>query len=944
MLEKAVQAAIYEKALKNHYIEILYIDFEDTGKCIKLHQDTNLLNGENIFPESDEQMFDDYICEKIMRYASGNIEDLNRVKQQMTMEAIIQGTAEHIMHHVMINFMLNGERRFMQFDFTRESADTKNVFLFVVDYTVPQQQAFITTLRSIENSAVLFCILSEEKDAKTTLCYDPVFITRGFAEMMETTQQQMMLLQKEPFCETVHPDDQQYVEESVRNLNIEHPHTNIFYRKRNPQGKWFYMQSDFSYLVVGKKKYIYVTYQDVSALQKNEELSNALHDSQKRDEELTNALKALGTVFTNMLIVHLEDRKAEWLKTQEDKADILECFQDAYAVRDLIGNNYMLPEYRQGYLEFTDLDTISERLENHKILRYIYRNRSKQWIALSAIVQNRDENGRVTDIQFLTHDVTDQRERELQQEGALRIALASAEHANKAKTAFLNNMSHDIRTPMNAIIGFTALAAAHMDQPDLVKDYLTKIGTSSQHLLSLINDVLDMSRIESGVVKIEEKEVCIPDILHDLKTIIQGNIQAKQQDLYIDTQDVVHENVITDRLRLNQILLNIVSNAIKFTPVGGMVNIRVSEKPCSRRGFTIFEFRIRDNGIGMSEEFQTHVFDSFSRERSSTQSGIKGTGLGMAITKNIVDMMGGTISLTSKEGKGTEFVVTLNFKTLEKATMYGAIPELVGARALVVDDDVHTCMSVSKMLREIEMRADWSTSGKEAVIRANEAFEENDAFKVYIIDWLMPDMNGIETVRRIRAVVGDETPIIILTAYDWADIEQEAKEAGVTAFVEKPIFMSELRRVLTKPMEIKEETSQQTERETRYSGKKLLLVEDNELNREIATALLEEIGIIVDSVEDGTDAVERMNEVEDDRYDLIFMDIQMPKMDGYMTTREIRTLKNNKKANIPIIAMTANAFEEDKKKAFKAGMNAHIAKPIDIKTILAVFDQVFGTS
>ena len=412
------------------------------------------------------------------------------------------------------------------------------------------------------------------------------------------------------------------------------------YRKRNPQGKWFYMQSDFSYLVVGKKKYVYVTYQDVSALQKNEELSNALHDSQKRDEELTNALKTLGTVFTNMLIVHLEDRKAEWLKTQEDKADILECFQDAYAVRDLIGNNYMLPEYRQGYLEFTDLDTISERLENHKILRYIYRNRSKQWIALSAIVQNRDENGRVTDIQFLTHDVTDQRERELQQEGALRIALASAEHANKAKTAFLNNMSHDIRTPMNAIIGFTALAAAHMDQPDLVKDYLTKIGTSSQHLLSLINDVLDMSRIESGVVKIEEKEVCIPDILHDLKTIIQGNIQAKQQDLYIDTQDVVHENVITDRLRLNQILLNIVSNAIKFTPVGGMVNIRVSEKPCSRRGFTIFEFRIRDNGIGMSEEFQTHVFDSFSRERSSTQSGIKGTGLGMAITKNIVDMMG----------------------------------------------------------------------------------------------------------------------------------------------------------------------------------------------------------------------------------------------------------------------------------------------------------------
>ena len=844
------------------------------------------------------------------------------------MEAITQGTEEHIIHHVMVNFMLNGEMRFMQSDFTRESEDTKNVFLFVEDYTDPQQQAFMTTLRSIKNSAVLFCVLSEEDDAKIKLCYEPVFITRGFADMMETTQQQMMILQKKPFCETVHPDDQQYVEKSVRSLNIEHPHTNILYRKRNPQGKWFYMQSDFSYFIVGKKKYIYVTYQDVSALQKN--------------EELTKALEVLGTVFTNIFLVHVEDQKVEWLKIQADKENVLKRCQNVCETRKLIHDNYMLPECQKGYLEFTDLDTINERFEKHKILRYIYRNRNRQWIEVSAIVQNRDENGRVTDIQFLTHDVTDQRERELQQEDALRIALASAEHANKAKTAFLNNMSHDIRTPMNAIIGLTALAAAHMDQPDLVKDYLTKISTSSQHLLSLINDVLDMSRIESGVVKIEEKEVCIPDILHDLKTIIQGNIQAKQQDLYIDTQDVVHENVITDRLRLNQILLNIVSNAIKFTPVGGMVNIRVSEKPCNRKGSTTFEFRIRDNGIGMSEEFQAHVFDSFSRERSSTQSGIIGTGLGMAITRNIVDMMGGTISLTSKEDKGTEFVVSLNFKTLDKATVYGPIPELVGARALVVDDDVHTCMSVSKMLREIEMRADWSTSGKEAVIRAQEAFEENDAFKAYIIDWLMPDMNGIETVRRIRAVVGDETPIIILTAYDWADIEQEAKEAGVTAFVEKPIFISELRRVLTKPMEIKEETSQQTERENRYSGKKVLLVEDNELNREIATALLEEIGIIVDSVEDGTDAVERMNEVEDDRYDLIFMDIQMPKMDGYMTTREIRTLKNNKKANIPIVAMTANAFEEDKKKAFKAGMNAHVAKPIDIKTILSVFDQVFG--
>ena len=263
-------------------------------------------------------------------------------------------------------------------------------------------------------------------------------------------------------------------------------------------------------------------------------VASALHDSQKRDEELTKALGALGTVFTNIFLVHVEDQKVEWLKIQEDKENILKRCQDVCEIRKLIHDNYMLPECQKGYLEFTNLDTISERFEKHKILRYIYRNRNRQWIEISAIVQNRDENGRVTDVQFLTHDVTDQRERELQQEDALRIALASAEHANKAKTAFLNNMSHDIRTPINAIIGFTALAATHMDQTDLVMDYLTKINTSSQHLLSLINDVLDMSRIENGVVKIEEKEVSIPDILHDLKTIIQGNIQAKQQDLYIE--------------------------------------------------------------------------------------------------------------------------------------------------------------------------------------------------------------------------------------------------------------------------------------------------------------------------------------------------------------------------------------------------------------------------
>ena len=535
-------------------------------------------------------------------------------------------------------------------------------------------------------------------------------------------------------------------------------------------------------------------------------------------------------------------------------------------------------------------------------------------------------------------------EKERVQEQALRNALAAAEHANRAKTNFLNSISHDIRTPMNAVIGFTALASTHMDNPELVLEYLKKISISSQHLLSLINDVLDMSRIESGVVKLEEVKVHLPDVFHDLRAIIQGNICAKQLELYIDTQNVTHEDIITDKLRLNQVLLNIVSNAIKFTQVGGMINIRVTENPCQKVGYASYSFSVKDNGIGMSEEFQEHIYDAFSREQTVTKSGIQGTGLGMAISKNIINMMGGTIEVHSKLGKGSEFIVTLECRISEETVKYKPVPELQGTRALVVDDDANTCMSVCKMLRDIEMIADWTTSGKEAVLRAKEACDMKKEFRAYIIDWQMPDMNGIETVRRIRKVIGNDAPIIILTAYDWADIADEAKEAGVTAFVSKPLFMSELRAALTQQAVEQEPFIVDPKKQYRHAGRKVLLVEDNELNQEIAIAILEEAGLTVDAVNDGTDAVARMESVDEGAYDLILMDIQMPKMDGYTATREIRTLGNNKKANIPIIAMTANAFEEDKKKAFEAGMNAHISKPINREVILHTLDQIFGNT
>ena len=683
------------------------------------------------------------------------------------------------------------------------------------------------------------------------------------------------------------------------------------------------------YLIVALLIYI------LFILEKSNEEKKSLQQQQKR----LRIINAIGRAYSSISLVDLKKQTVEVIKSssvisENQKSDFLyRSFQEEHVSK-------MIAEpYRKEYLEYIDMTTVVERLGDNNSLSYTCQLTNDKWMLSLIVPQRYNDKGVIDAVLVANRDVTEQKEHELEQDRNLRNALASAEHANKAKTIFLNNMSHDIRTPMNAIIGFTALAATHIDNKEHVLDYLRKINTSGKHLLSLINDILDMSRIERGNVKIEEVETHLPDVLHDLRAIIQGNIGGKQQDLYIDTQDIIHEDIITDKLRLNQVLLNIISNAVKFTQVGGMINVRITEKPSEKQGYGTYEFRIKDNGIGIDKEFQKHIFDSFARERTVTESGIQGTGLGLAIAKNIVDMMGGTIVLNSEKGKGSEFIVTLDCKFAENQPKYDVIPELQGTRALVVDDDVNTCMSVSKMLRQLEMNADWTTSGKEAVIRAKEAFEEKYAFGVYIIDWMMRDMNGIETVRRIRREIGNDTPIIILTAYDWTDFEAEAREAGVTAFVAKPLFMSELRDVLKNP--ITKETDIEIETSQNHAGKKILLVEDNELNREIAVTILEDAGMIVDTANDGTDAVERMVSATEDQYDLILMDIQMPKMDGYTATKEIRTLNNNKKANIPIVAMTANAFEEDKEKAFKTGMNGHLAKPINIDMILKMMDEIF---
>ena len=524
---------------------------------------------------------------------------------------------------------------------------------------------------------------------------------------------------------------------------------------------------------------------------------------------------------------------------------------------------------------------------------------------------------------------------------ALSEAVRAAETANKAKSTFLSNMSHDIRTPMNAIIGFTTLAVSNIDDKKRVRDYLGKILSSSNHLLSLINDILDMSRIESGKIHLEETEVSLSDVLHDLKTIISGQIHAKQLELYMDAMDVTNEDVYCDKTRLNQVLLNLLSNAVKFTPAGGTVSVRIRQYPGTVKGSELYEIRVKDNGIGMSQEFVQKIFSPFERERTSTVSRIQGTGLGMAITKNIVNMMGGTIEVLTEQGKGTEFIVRLPFRIQSKHQRIEKIAELEGLKALVVDDDFNTCDSVTKMLVKVGMRSEWTLSGKEAVLRARQSMEMGDVFHAYIIDWRLPDMNGIEVTRQIRSL-GDETPIIILTAYDWSDIEVEARAAGVTAFCAKPMFMSDIRDTLMTAIGQKQaeaETAILPTAGSDFRGRYILLVEDNELNSEIAVEILNEYGFLVDTAENGAEAVEKVKNSKPGNYDLVLMDVQMPVMNGYEATKQIRALDNPALAGITILAMTANAFDEDKKKALECGMDGFLSKPIVIEELISILQK-----
>ena len=615
-----------------------------------------------------------------------------------------------------------------------------------------------------------------------------------------------------------------------------------------------------------------------------------------------------------------------------------EYYQDAVDAY----TEYVSEEDKERWRKLTFLENIRNELLDKQCYDINIRNNvigEKNYIQFRfAKVEDKQYGSRVVIAKRIITDIV---ENEMKQQRILEDALARAEHASRAKSTFLSNMSHDIRTPMNAIIGFTSLASAHFDNKERVRDYLAKIMSSSNHLLSLINDVLEMSRIESGKLHLNESECNLSEVMHELRNILQVDVREKKLDFFIDTVGVFDENIICDRLRLNQVLLNLVGNSIKFTKPGGSISVRILEKEGGTKDRTLYEIRVKDNGIGMSEEFVKRIFEPFEREKNSTVSGIQGTGLGMPITKNIVEAMGGTIEVYSKQNEGSEFIVTIPFKLSENVDRDMMIEELKGIHALVIDDDFNTCDSVTQMLMEIGMRAEWTLNGKEALLRIKQAIRRHDEYKIYIIDWLMPDMSGVEVARKIRSEVGDSAPIIVLTAYDWADIEEEATEAGINAFCSKPLFISEFIRCLVHVLDIeREEKKRTTLEEEADMGGRILLVEDNELNREIATEILTEAGFQIEEADNGKKAVELVESSEPGYYKLVLMDIQMPVMDGYEATRAIRQLKNREIAEIPIVAMTANAFDEDRKKAFECGMNSHIAKPVDVEILFDTLKKI----
>lgn len=510
----------------------------------------------------------------------------------------------------------------------------------------------------------------------------------------------------------------------------------------------------------------------------------------------------------------------------------------------------------------------------------------------------------------------------------LEMARQVALEASKAKSEFLANMSHDIRTPMNAIVGMTAIATAHMDDREQLQNCLKKITLSGKHLLGLINDVLDMSKIESGKLTLTTEQISLKEVVEGIVNIMQPQVNAKKQTLDIHVENILTENVWCDGIRLNQVLLNLLSNATKYTQEGGSIRLSLfEEKSLKGENYVRIHINVKDNGIGMSPDFVKKIYDSYSRADGARIHKTEGAGLGMAITKYIVDAMEGTIDVQSEPDKGTEFHITLDLKKAAEMDVDMVLPSW---NMLVVDDDELLCKTAINALNFIGIKAEWTLSGEKAIELVIQRHNKREDYQIILLDWKLPGMNGIQVAKEIRHSLGDEVPILLISAYDWSEFETEARAAGISGFISKPLFKSTLFYSLRQFMDGEETHDQTPEHKIDLSGRRILLAEDNELNWEIAKELLSDLGLELDWAEDGQICLDKFQNSPEGYYDAVLMDIRMPHMTGYEAAKAIRGLNHPNALSVPIIAMSADAFSDDIKHCLECGMNAHIAKPVDV--------------
>lgn len=658
-------------------------------------------------------------------------------------------------------------------------------------------------------------------------------------------------------------------------------------------------------------------------------------------QEATRIIDASTNLFSRLLAIDLVNDSYEYLKREglDDSLPTDGKFSDLRSYWKDVANDSDI----ERLCELNDIETLREHLlPGIPYLQCEYRvmrGDEERWLQVSTLCIARDANALPTDILVTIQDVTEQKAAELASRQALEDAFQAAEHASQAKSDFLNSMSHDIRTPMNSIMGLTAIASMHTDDPERVRECLANISSASHHLLGLINEVLDMAKIESGSIGLTDEEFELSDSIEKLLTIVNPQIVAKNLDLRVDVVDIKHEHVIGDLTRLQQVFVNIMGNAIKFTPEGGSISMRISELPSRVHDSGCYEFVFSDTGCGMSKEFMETIFEPFTRANDSRTTGIEGTGLGMAIVKSVVSLMDGTVDVDSELGKGTTFTVTVHLKLRDGAAV--DLSDLKDIRVLVVDDDDVACEGACALLEDIGMRANFEMSGPAGVQAVVDADASDDPFKAVILDWRMPGMSGLEVAKEIRERVKQAPPIIILSGYDWSMIEQEAREIGVDAFISKPLFRSRLIQVMKELLsgEVAEQADPKAMlEECAFDGYRVLLTEDNIMATVIGQEIIGLTGAEVEHAENGQVAVDMLLEHEPGYYDFVFMDIQMPVMNGYEATTAIRAASIGRPdlARIPIIALSADAFAEDVKHAHSVGMNDHMAKPMEIESLVAI--------